>query len=168
IIGRDLICHMKKFIWDTSAIIDIKKWDGDMNSRSYCLIKDLSDGFIPGPYRNIFPALAVFEVNATVSRMHRDGEKILREFYLMDENALLYDINQDFVYKSNDLFARKGFDMLRGADLVIACIAFIESGYLVTLDKGFKRHVSEDVKVIDLNDRFEDSDYFKEIVEAKT
>lgn len=167
-IVKVIICHMNKFVWDTSAIIDIKKRNGDMNSRSHCLIKDLSDGWIPGPYQNIFPALAVFEVNTTVSRMHRDGEKILREFYLMDENALLYDLDQDFIYKSNDLFARKGFDMLRGADLVFACIAFIESAYLVTLDKGFKRHVSEDVKVIDLNDRFEDSDHFNEIVKPKT
>jgi hypothetical protein len=158
---------MKKFVWDTSAIIDIKRWNGDMHSHSYCLIKDLSDGWIPGPYQNIFPALAVFEVNATVSRMHREGEKILREFYLMDENALLYNLEHDFIHKSNDLFARKGFDMLRGADLVFACIAFIESAYLVTLDKGFQKHISEDVKVIDLNDRFEDSEYFKEIVEAK-
>ncbi len=158
---------MKKFVWDSSAIIDIKKVNGGMNSRSYCLIEDLSEGCIPGPYQNIFPALAVFEVNATVSRMHRDGEKILREFYLMDENALLYDLDQDFIYKSNDLFPRKGFDMLRGADLVFACIAFIESAYLVTLDKGFKKHVSEDIKVIDLNDRFEDSDYFKEISEVQ-
>jgi len=157
---------MKRFVWDTSAIIDIKKMYGDMHSRSYCLIKDLSDGWIPGPYLNIFPALAVFEVNATVSRMHRDGEKTLREFYLIDENAMIYNLDQDFIYKSNELFAKKGFDMLRGADLVFACIAFIESAYLVTLDKDFK-YVSEDIKVIDLNDSFEDSEYFNEIIEAQ-
>ena len=158
---------MKRFVWDTSAIIDIKKMYGDMHSRPYCLIKDLSDGWIPGPYLNIFPALAVFEVNATVSRMHRNGEKILREFYLMDENAMIYKVDQDFIYKSNELFAKKGFDMLRGADLVFACIAYIESAYLVTLDKAFKKYVSEDIKVIDLNDSFRDSEYFDEIMGAQ-
>lgn len=161
------VTHMKRFVWDTSAIIDIKKMYGDMHSRSYGLIKDLSDGWIPGPYQNIFPALAVFEVNATVSRMNRDGERILREFYLMDDNAVMYDLDQDFVYKSAELFTKTGFNMLRGADLVFACIAYIENAYIVTLDKAFKKHISRDVKVIDLNDSIEDSEYFNEIKASK-
>ena len=135
-----------------------------MHSPSYCLIKDLKDAFIPGPYLNIFPALAVFEINATVSRMHREGKKILREFYLMDENAIVYPLDQDFISKSNEICVRKGFDMLRGADLVYACVAYLENAYLITLDKSFKKYVAEDIKVIDLNDRFENSEYYDEII----
>ena len=80
---------------------------------------------------------------------------------------MIYKLDQDFIYKSNELFAKKGFDLLRGADLVFACIAYIESAYLVTLDKAFKKYVSEDIKVIDLNDSFKDSEYFNEIMGAQ-
>src|SRR5213594_1739246 len=103
---------MKKFVWDTSAIINIKEPDHSGYSPAHSLIKDLSDGWIAGPYQNIFPALAVFEVSAAVSRMHRDGRQILREFYLLNENAVLYDINQALISKSNELFTRRGFDKL--------------------------------------------------------
>ena len=126
---------LKKFVWDTSAIVNIKEPDGRGYSPGYSLIKDLSDGWIPGPYLNIFPALAVFEVDATVSRMHREGKAILREFYLMDEKAVMYSIDQSLIYKSHELFVKPGFDQLRGADLVFACIAFVEGAYLVTKDK---------------------------------
>src|SRR2546421_5641342 len=143
---------MKKFVWDTSAIINIKEPDHNGYSPGYSLIKDLSDGWIPGPYQNIFPTLGVFEVSATVSRMHRDGRKILRDFYLMNENAVLYNIDEALILKANELFVLPGFDKLRGADLVFACIAHIENAYLVTLDKAVIENVSEHVNVIDLND----------------
>jgi hypothetical protein len=92
--------NLKKFVWDTSAIINIKEPNENGYSPGHSLIKDLSDGWIPGPYLNIFPSLAVFEVSATVSRMHRDGKRILREFYLMDENSMLYDVDQSLISKS--------------------------------------------------------------------
>ena len=100
----------------------------------------------------IFPSLAVFEVLATVSRMHRDGKKILREFYLMDDHSVLYGVDKELISKSNDFFAKTGFEKLRGADLVFACIAQVEDAYLVTLDKQFSKDVSEYIKVLDLND----------------
>ena len=143
---------MKKFVWDTSAIINIKEPNPEGYSPGHSLFKDLSDGWISGPYQNIFPSLAVFEVSATVSRMHRDGKRILREFYIMDENSILYDVDKDLILKSYDLHAKQGFDELRGADLVFACIAYIEDAYLVTMDNQFAKSVSEHIKIIDLND----------------
>ena len=137
---------MEKFVWDTSAIINIKEPNHKGYSPGHSLIKDLSDGWIDIEYQNIFPSLAVFEVSATVSRMHREGRKILREFYLMDEHAILYDVNQKFISDSYDLHAQEGFNQLRGADLVFACIAYIEKAYLVTLDKHFTSHVSDKIK----------------------
>lgn len=151
--------NLKKFVWDTSAIINIKEPNANGYSPGYSLIKDLSDGWIPGPYLNIFPSLAVFEVSATVSRMHRDGKRILREFYLMDENSKLYDVDQSLISKSYDLFAKPGFDRLQGADLVFACIAFIENAYLVTLDKAFRKHLSEQLRIIDLTESRDTSNY---------
>ncbi len=150
---------MKKFVWDTSAIINIKEPNKERYSPAHSLYKDLADGWIEGPYLNIFPSLAVFEVAATVSRMHRDGVKILRDFYIMNDNSILYNIDQDLITKCNDLFAKDGFCQLRGADLIFACIAFVENAYLVTLDKHFEKSVSGQVKVIDLNESRESANY---------
>jgi hypothetical protein len=74
---------MRKFVWDTSAIVNIKEPNPDGYSPAHSFYKDFDDGQIVGKYLNIFPALAVFEVEATVSKKHRKGEPILREFYLM-------------------------------------------------------------------------------------
>jgi hypothetical protein len=148
-----------KFVWDTSAIINIKEPNKDGYSPAHSFIKDFSDGWLPGPYLNIFPSLAVFEVSAGVSRMHREGKKILREFYLMDENAILYVVDEALIRKSYNLHAEPGFDKLRGADLVFACIAAIENAYLVTLDGAFKKHLDGIVKVIDLNDSLRSARY---------
>jgi len=150
---------MRKFVWDTSAIINIKEPNGEGYSPGHSLIKDLSDGWIEGEYQNIFPALAVFEVNATVSKMHRKGMRILREFYIMDENSILYDVDRELVSKTNELFTLDGFDKLYGADLVFACIAHIEDAYLVTKDKKLALHASNHVKVIDLNESKEHAKY---------
>ncbi len=150
---------MIKLVWDTSAIINIKEPNSGGYSPGHSLYKDFSDGWIAGPYRNIFPSLAVFEVAATVSRMHREGVRILREFYIMDENSVLYDVDQKLISKSHDLLARPGFNQLRGADLVFACIAFIEEAYLVTKDKVFGQTVSEYVRIIDLNDSLHSPKY---------
>lgn len=142
---------IKKFVWDTSSIINIKDPNCEGYSPAHSLFKDLSDGWISGPYKNIFPSLAVFEVSATVSRKHREGKRILREFYVMDENSLLYDIDKDLIANSYNLHVKPGFDQLRGADLVFACIAYIEDAWLVTMDKHFEKYVSKYIKVLDLN-----------------
>ena len=142
---------IKKLVWDTSAIINIKEPNSQGYSPAYSLIKDLSDRCIPGPYLNIFPTLAVFEVAATVSRKLRTGEKILREFYLLDENSTMYDVNESLVRDSSALFPQKGFSQLRGADLVFACIARLEDATLVTLDGAFQKLVGEAIDVLDLN-----------------
>jgi hypothetical protein len=151
--------ELKKFVWDTSAIINIKEPNAEGYSPGHSLIKDLSDGWIPGPYRNIFPSIAVFEVSATVSRLHRDGRPILREFYLMDENSILYNVDEALISKSYDLFAKPGFDQLRGADLVFACITSIENAYLVTLDKAFPKYLASEIQVIDLKESIDAPKY---------
>ena len=151
--------QMIKFVWDTSAIINIKEPNSEGYSPGNSLFKDFSDGWISGPYQNIFPSLAVFEVSATVSRMHRDGKRILREFYIRDENSILYDVDQDLISKSYDLLAKQGFDQLRGADLVFACIAYIEGAYIVTKDKQFEKTVSAYIRIINLNDSLDSPNY---------
>lgn len=142
---------IKKLVWDTSAILNMKEPDQNGYSPARSLFKDLSDGSIPGPYQNIFPVIAVFEVFASVSRKQRDGEKILRDFYIIDEYSIIYNIDQGLIRKSNDIVTMDGFDNLRGADLIFACIAYLEKAYLVTLDNHFQ-DVSRHINIINLND----------------
>ena len=142
---------MKKFVWDTSAIVNIKEPNDQGYSPGHSLFKDLSDGLIPGPYQNIFPAIAPFEIDATVSKMHRKGKQILREFYLMNEQALIYPIDVALIQKSAPLVELEGFNKLHGADLVYACIAHIEGAFLVTMDNHFQA-VADQVQVINLNE----------------
>ncbi len=154
-----------KFVWDTSAIINIKEPDHQGYSPGYSLMKDLFRGWITGPYQNIFPSIALFEVSATVARKRREGKTILKEFYLFDENSVLYQIDEDLIHKSIELFARPGFDHLRGADLVFACIAFLENAYLVTLDKGVVRYMAGHMKVIDLNESMDSANYRRQFTD---
>ncbi len=149
---------MKKFVWDTSAIINIKEPNVEGYSPGHSLIKDLADGWIPGPYQNIFPAIAVFEVEATVSKMHRKQKSILREFRIINEDALIYPVDLDLIKRSLKLTDQPGFSMLQGADLIFACIAHLEDAYLVTLDNHFEA-VSKIVKVINLNSSRENANY---------
>lgn len=142
---------LKKFVWDTSAILNIKEPNAQGYSPGHSLMKDLSDGWISGPYQNIFPSVAAFEVDASVSRMHREGKKILREFYIVDDCAVIYPIDQELIRRCSDLVTMDGFSKLRGADLIFACIAYLESACLVTLDGHFNG-VSHHVNVLDLNE----------------
>lgn len=141
---------MKKFVWDTSALVNIKELDENGYSPGHSLFKDLVDGWIPGPYQNIYPAIAAFELNASVSRMHRDKRKILRDFYIVHENAIIYPLDEQLIHRSAALVEQEGFSKLRGADLVFACIAHLEDAYLITLDGHFDA-VADTVKVINLN-----------------
>lgn len=141
---------MKKLVWDTSALLSIKEPDTNGYSPGHSLFKDFSDGWIKGPYQNIFPALAYFEVQATISRKHSDGKNILRDFYIIDDHAVVYPIDQELIARSYELVAKPGFEKLRGADLIFACIAHLEHAFLVTLDNGFDA-VADTIKVVNLN-----------------
>jgi len=141
---------MKKFVWDASALVNIKEPNGAGYSPGHSLFKDLSDGWITGPFQNIFPAIAAFEIDATVSKLHRKGKPILREFFIVNEHSMVYPIDRKLITQSAALVDRLGFSALHGADLVYACIAYIEDAYLVTLDRHFDSVASE-VKVINLN-----------------
>jgi len=150
---------VQKFIWDTSAIVNIKEPNEQGYSPGYSLYKDLADDLLGIEHHNIFPALAIFEVAATVSKLHRKGKPILREFYLLDEHSSIYDVDQKLVSNSHELFTLNGFSKLQGADLVFACVAHIEDAYLVTMDRKLALHASEHIKVIDLNKSKDNPNY---------
>ena len=83
--------------------------------------------------------------------MHREGKKLLREFYIVDDCAVVYTIDQDLIRRSSELVTMEGFSKLRGADLIFACIAYLENACLVTLDGHFSE-VSRLVNVLNLNE----------------
>jgi len=142
---------LKRFVWDTSTIVNIKEPDDKGYSPGHSLMKDLSDGWIEGPYQSISPSIAAFEVSASVSRMHREGKKILREFFIVDEYSVLYPIDQKLITRSAPVVRMDGFRELRGADLIFACIAYLENAFLVTLDNGYQS-VSDSIRIINLNE----------------
>lgn len=141
---------MKKIVWDTSALLNIKEPDATGYSPGHSLMKDLTDGWIPGPYLNIYPSIAIFELNASVSRAEREGRRVLRDFYIFDRHSKLVSIDSRLMRRCSPLFTKAGFDRLRGADLIFACIAYLESAFLVTLDNHFEI-VASDVRAINLN-----------------
>lgn len=157
-LGGDPSRTVNKFVWDTCAILNLKEPDKDGYSPAYSFYKDFSDGWINQPYLNIFPTLGVFELNATISRKQRDGMKVLRNFYILNEHSILYDIDKNLIERNKELFAADGFEKLRGADLIFACIAYVEDAYLVTLDKGFQC-VKDKIRIIDLNDSRDSATY---------
>jgi hypothetical protein len=93
----------------------------------------------------------MFEVSAAVSGKLRRGVKILREFYIMGDNEILYPIDQNLLYASNEIVASSGFDKLFGADLIFACIAKVEAASLITLDDHFNQ-VADKISVVNLNE----------------
>jgi predicted nucleic acid-binding protein len=83
---------------------------------------------------------------------------MLRDFYIVSENSIVYPVDQELIYRCAHLFGAPGFSSLRGADLIFACIAKLEDAYLVTLDRDFASVVSA-IRVIDLNESRESPKY---------
>jgi predicted nucleic acid-binding protein len=94
---------------------------------------------------HVFPALAWFEVQATLSRIERGGGRVLREMYLLDEKNYVLDIGEAFIQRAVAENLHNRFSTLRGADLVFACAAVIERASLVTCDAAFLRLEGLDV-----------------------
>jgi len=149
---------MLKLVWDASALVNIKELTPTGYTPANSLWKDLADGWILGPYQNIIPAIAAFEIPAVVSRKRRKGSNMLHDFYLMGENEVLYPIDQKFVYAADAIVRTPGFDKLRGADLIYACIAKLENARLITLDHDFSV-VKNEIMVVNLNDSREEPRY---------
>ncbi|WP_417837122.1 type II toxin-antitoxin system VapC family toxin [Thalassospira tepidiphila] len=155
---------MLKLVWDSSAIVSLRESDERGYSPAYSLWRDLSDNLFADKYLNIIPSIAFFEFNATASAKNRNNQKFLHELYILGDHEEIYPIDENLISKSSNLVASKGFDRLRGADLIFACIAKIENAYLVTLDKAFRKHLSEEIKVIDLNDSKQTAAYRNQLL----
>jgi hypothetical protein len=101
-----------KLVWDTSALINIKEPNSQGYSPGHSLWKDLSDGWIKGPYLNIIPAVAAFETS--VSRKRREGSRMLHDFYLMGDNEILYPIDEKLIFMASKFVRAPPFDGFEG------------------------------------------------------
>lgn len=146
------------FVWDTSALLNMKEPNSQRYSPAASLFKDLRSDPPPGRLRNIFPAHGYFELQASVSRKIRDESNTLREFWILGETEELYPINEKLIREFTPKCAEPGFSELRGGDLLFALIAERENAILVTLDRDFQA-VASLIEVWDLNDSREEPHY---------
>lgn len=93
----------------------------------------------------LIPTIAYFEYQAAQSRLEKEGKKAYRELFI--PNVEIYEISLDFIKRSvqNDLITL--FKELKGADLIYACVAKVESSPLITCDKHFEKY-SNEIEVI--------------------
>lgn len=83
---------------------------------------------------------------------------MLRDYYILRENDVVYPIDHDLIKRCNEVVLRPEFSRLRGADLIFSCIVFLEDAYLVTLDNKLD-DVALTIRVINLNDSRDEPKY---------
>jgi predicted nucleic acid-binding protein len=123
--------QLSKFVWDTSALISAVRSLDPFHLSCYSFMRDHSQDI------HVFPSIAWFEMQATLSRLERDGKRVLRDLYLLDDKNYMLDIDLAFIRKTSEQNLHIKFSSLRGADLIFACAAVIEGATLVTRDKAF-------------------------------
>jgi len=140
----------KKFVWDTSAFVSLVRTN-DIDEKCHC---DCKNFMLDHEHDiHLFSATLWFEFQATLSRKKREGQKVLRDVYILNDRRLVYSIDENFLRKTSTLKLYEKFENLRGMDLIHACIAFIEKAHLVTLDNHF-RNVA-DISIIYPNECFD-------------
>jgi predicted nucleic acid-binding protein len=120
-----------KFVWDTSALISAVRSHDPFHLSCHQFMQEHAQDI------HVFPTIAWFELQATLSRLERDGKRVLRELYLIDEKNYVLDIDIAFIQKASDQNLHIKFSSLRGADLIFACAAVIERATLITRDRSF-------------------------------
>lgn len=94
----------------------------------------------------VIPGLVMFEYQATQSRRYPEsnpGKKVFRYAPLFVDKCELYELTKEFLWKVDELGLYDLFRNLKGADLVYACIAWVEGIPLVTHDKQFTQYGRE-------------------------
>jgi predicted nucleic acid-binding protein len=122
-----------RLIWDASALVAIVTISDAHHHDALAVWVDHKHDV------SIFPALAWFEFQATISRLRREKKAASRGLNLLDHKNVVLPIDNDFVRRCavNKLVER--FTTLRGADLVYACAAVLEDAALVTFDSALRK-----------------------------
>lgn len=135
----------KKILIHTSVWLSIWDLDDVNHNKSYWFYQYWKDKAII-----CFSPLTFFEYQAWKSSIYRKKnlkENPLREWYIIDENTLIFDINNSLVEKSFELELFNKFNKLKWADLIHACIAKTNNLILATNDYDFKS-IESDLEII--------------------
>lgn len=128
---------LKRYVLDASVLVAIVNSDHDQHFSCYSFFRNINDN---ESVRWVVPGLIFFEFQATQSRLHRkrrSDQKVFRNAPLYYENTDIYHVTKNFLIKVNKLDLYNKFNLLRGQDLLYACIAHVEGIPLVTHDSDF-------------------------------
>ena len=133
----------QRYALDASVLASIVNSDDAEHFSCYSFFQNLHD---EDKALWVVPGLIFFEFQATQSRRYRErrlGKPVFRNAPLFYTNTELYRVTKKFLIKVSELDLYDKFSLLRGADLLYACIARVEGIPLVTHDTGFDRYSSE-------------------------
>ena len=133
----------QRYILDTSVLVSIVNSDDTEHFSCYSFFRNLHE---EDAATWVVPGLIFFEFNATQSRRYREkcpGLPVFRNAPLFIKNTELYEVTEAFLVKTWELGLYDLFSQLRGADLLYACIAKVESIPLVTHDCDFDQYCNE-------------------------
>lgn len=143
-----------RYALDASVLASIVNSDDSEHFSCYSFFRNLHD---EDKALWVVPGLIFFEFQATQSRRYRErrpGRPVFRNAPLFYENTELYHITDEFLVKVNDLELYDKFSQLRGADLLYACIAYVEGIPLVTHDGHFDTY-SKEISLIKPRDLYQ-------------
>ena len=127
----------KRYALDANVLASIVNSDDAEHFSCYSFFRNLDDD---DKARWIVPGLIFFEFQATQSRRYRIRQPrrpAFRRSPLHYENTELYHVTKKFLTKVYELDLYEKFSLLRGADLLYACIARVGNIPLVTHDSDF-------------------------------
>ncbi|MEO6110678.1 MAG: PIN domain-containing protein [Nitrospiraceae bacterium] len=133
----------RRYALDANVLNSIVNSDDAQHFSCYSFFRNLDDD---DEARWVVPGLIFFEFQATqskLSRKRRTRDKVYRWAPLHYENTELYHVTKKFLIKVHELDLYNKFSLLNGADLLYACIAYVEGIPLVTHDKDFAPYSKE-------------------------
>lgn len=132
-----------RYALDANVLVSIVNSHDPQHFSCYSFFRNINDG---DKARWVVPGLIFFEFQATqskLSRKQRTREKPFRWAPLHYENTELYQVTKKFLIKAHELDLYNKFCLLKGADLLYGCIAYIEGIPLVTHDRDFDPYSNE-------------------------
>ena len=127
----------KRYALDANVLVSIVNSDDPEHLSCYSFFRSLDDD---DTALWVVPGLIFFEFQAAQSRRYRErrpGHNVFRGAPLHYENTEIYHVTKRFLMKVDKLNLYNRFSLLRGQDLLYACIARVEGIPLVTHDKDF-------------------------------
>jgi predicted nucleic acid-binding protein len=127
----------KRYALDTCVLASIVNSDDAEHGSCYSFFLNLYD---EDKTTWVVPGLIFFEFQATQSRRYRERRPrhpVFRNAPLSYDNTELHHVTKKLLDKVYELDLYNKFSLLKGSDLLYACLAFVEGIPLVTHDKNF-------------------------------